>query len=190
MGCKINAKVKVGHAYFRLLSCVKTFQTSAERFEQRFACLSLRMLGIVFASTETQVLYFYWLQMDCGAMDNSGSTSIAIIKATVLDIIKTAGNRIARGTELAVNFVLKRVGISSATEDEPRGINIEKRSLVIAACGRRVGYVKDLVNDTMLVDSPLGYTLTIPMVWIDRLDCHVRLDRNYAEIVGTLEQAP
>lgn len=144
------------------------------------------MLGIVFASTETQVLYSYWFQMDCGTMDNSGS----IIKATVLDVMKTAGNRIARVTELAVNFVLKRVGILSAPEDEPRGINIEKRSLVIAACGRRVGYVKELVNDTMLVDSPLGYTLTIPIVWVDRLDCHVRLDRNYAEIVGTLEQAP
>jgi hypothetical protein len=38
------------------------------------------MLGIVFASIDVQVLYFYWLQMDCGAMDNSGSTSVASIQ--------------------------------------------------------------------------------------------------------------
>ena len=80
MRCEINAKVKVWLAYFSLLSCFKTFKTSAERLEQRFAYLSPRMLGIVFASTETRVLYFYWLQMDCGAMDNSGSTSVASIQ--------------------------------------------------------------------------------------------------------------
>jgi len=80
MRCEINAKVKIWRSYLKLLSCFKLFKTGADRFDQAFAFPSLRILGIVFASIEVQVLYLYWLQMDCDAMDNSGSTSVASIQ--------------------------------------------------------------------------------------------------------------
>ena len=89
------------------------------------------------------------------------------------NVVRTARSKLLKGTDLAVDFVLERVGIVV----EPAGSfwqsHIEAGMSVIGASGQRLGDVDELVDGfiSMLPNHRDDYeSILVPLDWVDRVE--------------------
>jgi len=70
---------------------------------------------------------------------------------------------------------------------------IQPRMDVIAACGTRVGTVDHLDGEAVKLarrDSPDGHHHRVPLEWVARVDKHVHLNKNAADVRREWEARP
>ena len=118
-------------------------------------------------------------------MVNAITTGISRVGSRANVVARTFGNRIARGTEIAVDFVLEMAGIIVEC-DEERGLHdIAPQMKVITSCGIHIGSVKEVFGNSIELacnsdlDSPLHF---IPLDWVSHVDAEVYLDRDFMEV--------
>ena len=114
-------------------------------------------------------------------MANSVASSVATFENQTAEATQSSPSRIAKWTERAVDFVLKRAGVKVEPDEVPWNDQIAKQMIVVAACGRRVGCVEEIVGDYIKLVSTDQYASLIPLHWVDRVDSLVFLDRDFEE---------
>ena len=118
-------------------------------------------------------------------MANTIKDKVASAGHTVADAAKNVGDKIAKGTENAVEFVKEKAGAGGPAEGTNAGIaGIKEHMDVIASCGKTVGVVDRVEGSAIKLtkkDSPDGQHHFIPVGWIERVDSHVHLMKNSKE---------
>lgn len=113
---------------------------------------------------------------------NSITTKLVSVSGKLVDVAKTVGHRITRGTDIAVEFVLAKVGII-VLADEERGIcKISPQMQVITSCGRGIGYVDEVVGNYVVLaykKDRRKQQFYIPLDWVGCVDTHVFLNKNF-----------
>jgi len=117
-------------------------------------------------------------------MGKSPANNLVTIDAKSPDLLPSNPSRLAKWSEIAVNYVLKRAGIKVELEDMQWHDDISKEMIVVASCGRRVGYVQEVLGDYIKIAPALGNSPFIPLHWVDQVDSIVFLDRDYEEIAN------
>ncbi len=115
------------------------------------------------------------------SMNNILTTKKIATQDKLSGMVKTASDRLAKYTDTAVNFVLERAGIKVEHDDSNCRDEIRKNMIVVAACGRRVGYVDEVFGDYIKLTCFQGPSL-IPMHWVNRVDSLIFLERDYEEV--------
>lgn len=118
-------------------------------------------------------------------MVNSFATNISHIGTKETGAVRSAGNRISKGAEIAVNFVLASAGIKVEADDAPWEEHVMARMTVVAACGRTVGFVDEVAGGCIKLTVAQGehrQPKLIPWDWIERVDSRVFLNRDYEEV--------
>ena len=90
--------------------------------------------------------------------------------------------RVAKLAEIAVDFVLERAGIKVEAEETQWRDQITKHMIVVAACGRRIGCVDDILGNYIQIAPVQGPPILIPLHWVDQVDSLVFLDRDFEEV--------
>ncbi len=91
---------------------------------------------------------------------------------------------ISKGTEIAVTFVLQRAGINIEQCDARSEEHLRSHMIVLASCGRMVGFVDEVAEDSIkLFPIPGEYRqpIIIPWDWIGHIESCVYLNRDYEE---------
>jgi hypothetical protein len=118
-------------------------------------------------------------------MANTIKDKVADAGHTVADAAKNVGDKIAKGTDNAVEFVKEKTGMGGPAEGTNTGIaGIKEHMNVIASCGKKVGVVDHVEGSAIKLtknDSPDGQHHFIPVGWIERVDSHVHLKKNSKE---------
>lgn len=111
------------------------------------------------------------------------------IGARASDVVKRAQRRLARGADIAVSFVLDRVGIRVEPDDTLWQNHVMTRMTVVSACGRFVGRVEEIGADFIKLtdtDEGNGQSMLIPWDWVELVDSRVCLNRDYEEITRSV----
>lgn len=118
-------------------------------------------------------------------MANTIKDKVADAGHAVADAAKNVGDRIAKGTDNAVELVKEKTGMGGPTEGTNAGIaGIKKHMNVIASCGKKVGVVDAVEGSAIKLtkkDSPDDQHHFIPVGWVERVDSHVHLKKNSKE---------
>ena len=118
-------------------------------------------------------------------MANTIKDKVADAGHSVADAAKNVGDKIAKGTENAVEFVKEKTGMGGPAEGTNTGIaGIKEHMNVIASCGKKVGVVDRVEGNAIKLtknDSPDGQHHFVPVGWIERVDSHVHLTKNSKE---------
>ena len=118
-------------------------------------------------------------------MANTIKDKVADAGHAVVDAAKNVGDKIAKGTDTAVELVKEKTGISGPAEGTNAGIaGIKKHMNVIASCGKKVGVVDGVEGNAIKLtkkDSLDDQHHFIPFGWIERVDSHVHLTKNSKE---------
>lgn len=118
-------------------------------------------------------------------MANTIKDKVANARHAVADAAKNVGQKIAGGTEKAVDFVKEKTGMGGPAEGANAGVaGIKEHMNVIASCGKKVGVVDRVEGEAVKLtkkDSPDGQHHFIPVGWIERVDSHVHLKKNSME---------
>jgi hypothetical protein len=118
-------------------------------------------------------------------MASSIKNTVANAGHAVSDAAKNVGDKIAKGTEDAVEFVKDKTGMGGTAEGANLGIaGIKEHMKVIASCGKTVGVVDRVEGNAIKLtrkDSPDGQHHFIPVGWVDHVDSHVHLTKNSKE---------
>ena len=118
-------------------------------------------------------------------MANTIKDKVADAGHAVADAAKSVGDKIAKGTDNAVELVKEKTGMGGPAEGTNAGIGgIKKHMNVIASCGKTVGVVDGVEGSAIKLtkkDSPDDQHHFIPVGWIERVDSHVHLQKNSKE---------
>ena len=95
------------------------------------------------------------------------------LAASLSYVVRTARSKLLKGTDVAVDFVLERVGIVVDPADFFWQSHIEAGMIVIGASGQRVGDVDELV-DGFISLVPIHRddyeVILVPLDWVDRVE--------------------
>ncbi|CEF49307.1 unnamed protein product [uncultured bacterium] len=117
-------------------------------------------------------------------MSNTLKDKVADAGHAVADAAKTVGQKIAAGTEKAVDFVKEKTGLGCPEGTDVGIAGIKDHMDVIASCGKKVGVVDNVGGGAIkltMKDSPDGQHHFIPVGWVERVDSHVHLNKNSME---------
>ena len=118
-------------------------------------------------------------------MTNTIKDKVADAGHAVVDAAKNVGDKIAKGTDNAVELVKEKTGMGGPAEGTNVGIGgIKKHMNVIASCGKKVGVVDGVEGSAIKLtrkDSPDDQHHFIPVGWVERVDSHVHLTKNSKE---------
>lgn len=118
-------------------------------------------------------------------MANTVKGKVAEAGHAVADAAKNVGDKIAKGTEKAVEFVQEKTDMDGPAEGTYIGIaGIKTHMNVIASCGKEVGVVDAIEGSAIKLtrkDSPDDQHHFIPVGWVERVDTHVHLKKNSKE---------
>lgn len=103
------------------------------------------------------------------------STKEIVTQDKLTGVVKMARDRLAKYADTAVSFVLERAGIVVEHDESKCRNQIRKDMIVVAACGRRVGYVEDVSGDYIKLTCTQGPSL-IPLHWVDRVNSGIFLE--------------
>jgi hypothetical protein len=128
------------------------------------------------------LLILIWRKL---TMANTIKDKVADAGHTVANAAKNVGDKIAKGTDNAVELLKEKTGMGGPTEGTNAGIaGIKKHMNVIASCGKKVGVVDGVEGSAIKLtkkDSPDDQHHFIPVGWVERVDSHVHLKKNSKE---------
>ena len=95
------------------------------------------------------------------------------LAASLLNIVRTARSKLLKGTDVAVDFVLERVGIVVDPAGSFWQRHIEAGMIVIGASGQRLGDVDELVDGfiSLVRNNSDDYeVILVPLDSVDRVE--------------------
>jgi len=95
------------------------------------------------------------------------------LAASLSNVVRTARSKLLKGTDVAVDFVLERVGIAVDPADSFWESHIEPGMIVIGASGERLGDVDELIDGfiSLVPNHRDDYeAILVPLDWVDRVE--------------------